>query len=59
MENKSLYELGFKAKCGDEISLIKIIEIKRKMILRYSEGDDDCYQYILERLIKGIKNYKF
>ena len=59
MENQSLYELGFNAKCGDELSLIKIIENKRKMILRYSKGDGDCYQYILERLIKGIKNYKF
>lgn len=59
MKNQNLYELGLKAKCGDELSLIKIIEIKRKMILRYSNGDDDCYQYILERLIKGIKNYKF
>ena len=30
MKNQSLCELGFKAKCGDEISLIKIIEIKEK-----------------------------
>ncbi len=56
---ESLYELGIKAQAGDEVSLIKIIERKRKMIKRYSFGDEDCYQYIIEKLIRGIKNYKF
>ena len=59
MKKESLYELGLKAQSGDEISLIKIIERKRTMILRYSYGDEDRYQYIIEKLIKGIKNYKF
>ena len=59
MKKESLYELGLKAQSGDEISLIKIIERKRNMILRYSYGDEDRYQYIIEKLIKGIRNYKF
>lgn len=59
MEKKSLYVLGIKAQAGDEISLIKIIDRKRKMIEKYSCGDEDRYQYIVERLIIGIKNYKF
>lgn len=59
MEKESLYLLGIKAQNGDEISLIKIIERKRKMIKKYSFGDEDRYQYIIEKLIKGIKNYKF
>ena len=57
MEN--LYELGKKAQSGNEIALIKIIERKRSLIKKYSFGDEDCYQYINERLIIGIKNYKF
>ena len=59
MEKESLYLLGIKAKNGDEVSLIKIIERKRKMIKKYSFGDEDRYQYIIEKLIKGIKNYRF
>lgn len=59
MNKESLYELGIKAKEGDEISLIKIIERKRKMIEKYSFGDEDRYQFIIEKIIKGIKNYKF
>lgn len=59
MNNKDLYVLGIKAQAGDEISLIKIIEEKRNLIKKYSFGDEDRYQYIMERLIKGIKNYKF
>lgn len=59
MEKESLYSLGIKAQNGDEIALIKIIERKRKMIKKCSFGDEDRYQYIIEKLIKGIKNYKF
>ena len=59
MDKKELYELGKKAKNGDEIALIKIIDNKRNMIKKYSFGDEDRYQYIIERLIIGIKNYKF
>lgn len=57
MEN--IYELGKKAKVGDDIALIKIIERKRKLIEKVSYGDEDRRQYILELLISGIKNYKF
>lgn len=56
---ESLYELGKKVQAGDEVALIKIIEQKRNMIKRYSFNDEDCYQYIIEKLIIGIKNYKF
>jgi len=59
MEKENLYVLGMKAQAGDEVSLIKIIDRKRNVIKKYSYGDEDCYQYIVERLIKGIKNYKF
>lgn len=59
MNKENLYELGIKAKVGDELSLIKIIEIKRNLIKKYSYGDEDRYQFIIEKLIKGIKNYKF
>ena len=59
MDKETLYELGKKAKHGDEIALIKIIDNKRNMIKKYSFGDEDRYQYIIERLIIGIKNYKF
>lgn len=59
MEKESLYELGKKAKLGDELSLIKIIDRKRNIIKKYSYEDEDRYQYIIEKLIKGIKNYKF
>lgn len=55
----SLYALGKKAQNGDELSLIKIIDKKRKMIKKYSFADEDRYQYIIERLIVAIKNYKF
>ena len=57
MKNESLYELGKKAQKGDEIALLKIINQKRKMIEKYSYCDE--YQYIIERLIIGIKKYKF
>ena len=60
MKNKeSLYFLGVKAKAGDELALIKIIEIKRNFIKKMSYGDEDRYQYIIERLIRAIKKYNF
>lgn len=36
MDKETLYELGKKAKNGDEIALIKIIDNKRNMIKKYS-----------------------
>ncbi len=59
MNNQSIYELGIRAKAGDGIALIRIIEIKRNLIKKYSFGDEDRYQYIIEQLIKGIKRYNF
>ena len=59
MEKESLYELGIKAQVGDKDALIKIIESKESLIKKYSFGDRDRFQFIIERLIRGIKNYKF
>ncbi len=59
MEKESLYMLGKKAQEGDEVALVKIINRKRRMIEKYSYGDEDRYQFIIEKLIQGIKNYKF
>lgn len=59
MDKEMLYKLGIKAQNGDEVALIKIIDSKMSMIKKYSYGDEDRFQYILERVIVGIKNYKF
>ncbi len=56
---REIYELGKKAQDGDEISLVKLIEIKRNLINKASKNDDDCFQYIIEKLIKAIKRYNF
>lgn len=59
MKNKTIYELGILAQKGDEIAMLEIIERKKKMLKKYSFGDEDRYQYIILKLIEGIKNYKF
>ncbi|MCR5146796.1 MAG: helix-turn-helix domain-containing protein [Clostridia bacterium] len=59
MEDKSLYELGVLAQNGDDMAMMEIISRKKSMIKRYSYGDEDTYQYIVLKLIEGIKNYNF
>ena len=59
MENNSLYFLGVSAKAGNDEPLLKIIDKKRNFIKKMSYGDEDRYQYIVLKLIKGIKNYKY
>ncbi|MGN1302087.1 MAG: helix-turn-helix domain-containing protein [Clostridia bacterium] len=59
MENNSLYFLGVSAKAGNDEALLKIIDKKRNFIKKMSYGDEDRYQYIVLKLIKGIKNYKY
>jgi len=59
MDDENLYNLGIKAQSGDEIALIKIINQKRNLIRKYSFGDEDRYQDIVEKLIKGIQNFNF
>ena len=59
MKNKSLYELGNLAQNGNELAMLEIIERKKTMLKRYSFGDEDKYQFIILKLIEGIKNYKF
>ncbi len=56
---KELYELGKRAQIGDELALIRIIELKRGLIKKSCYGNEDCYQHIIERLIISIKKYKF
>ena len=59
MKNKTLYELGKLAQDGNEMAMLEIIERKKNIIKKYSFGDEDRYQYIILKLIEGIKNYKF
>ena len=59
MKNKSLYELGKMAQDGNEMAMIEIIERKKIIIKKYSFGDGDRYQFIILKLIEGIKRYKF
>lgn len=59
MKNKSLYELGILAKNGDEMAMLEIIYRKKKMLKKYSFGDEDRYQFMILKLIEGIKNYNF
>ena len=59
MNKDSLYFLGVKAKAGDELALLDIINRKKNLIKYYSRGNEDREQYIIEILIRGIKNYNF
>ncbi len=59
MKNKSLYELGKLAQKGNEMAMLEIIERKKKIIRKYSFNDEDRYQYIILKLLEGIKKYKF
>lgn len=59
MKNKTLYELGVLAQNGDNIAMLEIIERKKKVLKKYSFGDEDRYQFMILKLIEGIKNYKF
>lgn len=59
MKNKSIYELGILAQKGNEIAMLEIIDRKKLLLKKYSFGDEDRYQYLIIKLIEGIKNYKF
>ncbi len=59
MKNKSLYELGKLAQSGNEIAMLEIIDRKKKMLKKYSFNDEDRYQFLILKLIEGIRNYKF
>ena len=59
MKDKTLYELGKLAQNGNEMAMMEIIGRKKKMLKRYSYGDEDTYQFIILKLIEGIKRYKF
>ena len=59
MKNKSLYELGILAKEGNDMAMMEIINRKKKILKKYSFGDEDRYQFLILKLIEGIKKYKF
>lgn len=59
MKDKSLYELGKLAKEGNKMAMLEIIERKKKIIKKYSYGDEDRYQYIILILIERIKKFNF
>jgi hypothetical protein len=59
MKNKNICELGKLAQNGDEMAMLEIIERKRNLLKKYSYGDEDTYQFMILKLIEGIKNYKF
>jgi len=55
----NLYKLGILAQTGDEDAFIEIVKQKQSLISYVSNGDEDCSQYIIERLLRGIRKYKF
>lgn len=59
MDYKNIYEQGKKAKQGDEEALQYILEFKEGYIKLMARGNKDCYQEIMEKVVKGIKNYDF
>ncbi len=59
MKDKNLFELGKLAQQGNDMAMLEIIERKKKMIKKYSFGDEDRYQFIILKLIEGIKRYNF
>lgn len=59
MTNKTLYDLGILAQKGDKLALLEIIERKKQVIKRNSYGNEDLYQFILLKIMEGIKNYNF
>lgn len=59
MKTKSLYELGKLAQQGNELAMLEIIDRKKKMLKWYSSSDEDLYQFLIIRLLEGIKNFKF
>ena len=59
MNDKSLYELGILAKNGDQYAILEIINRKKGILKKFSFGDEDRYQFIVLKLIEGIKRYNF
>ena len=59
MRDKSIYELRILAQKGDELAMLEIIDRKKKLLKKFSFGDEDRYQYLILKLIEGIKNYDF
>ena len=41
------------------MAALEIIERKKNLIKKYSYKDEDRYQYIILKILEGIKNYKF
>lgn len=56
---KEIYVLGREAQKGNEVALINLIDKKRNFIKKVSNGNEDCEQHIIEKIIKSLKKYKF
>ena len=59
MRNKTLKEIGKLPQKEEDMAMVEIKDTKKEMIKKYSFGDEDRYQFIILKLIEGIKNYKF
>ncbi len=58
-KGKNLLEIGKLAKEGDEFAFLEIIERKKLLIKKVSYNDEDIYQYIILKLLEGIKRFDF
>ena len=59
MEDKSFIELGRLAQKGDKNAMAEIISKRFRKIYKECHGDEDEIQFVIEKMIIGIKNYKF
>lgn len=59
LEYLELFYYGKRAKKGEKIAMLKIIDKKKKLIKKVSVGDEDKYQYIILKLIESVKKYNF
>ena len=41
------------------MAMLEIIERKKKILKKYSYGEEDRYQYLILKMIEVIKKYKF
>ena len=59
MESKSIYELGILAQKGNDEAMLEIIKRKTPMLKKWSFKNEDLYQFLILKIIEGIKNYNF
>ena len=49
----------YESTVSNYMAMLEIIERKKKMLKKFSFGDEDRYQFLILKLIEGIKKYKF